>query len=311
MLLRHAWQLVRETFGLWAEDKVPRLGAALAYYSVFSIAPLLVIVIAVAGFVFGEQAAQGRVQREVRNTLGAPTAEALQAMIVQARETGRGALATLIGVGVLLFGASGVFGQLQDALNTIWKVTPKPGRGLVGIVRDRFLSFAMVLGIGFLLLVSLAVTAALAALGDWAEQLPGGAYLWQTVNSVVSFGLIALLFATIFRVLPDVKVRWSDVWVGAGVTAFLFVVGKYLIGLYLGRSSFASVYGAAGSLVVILLWVYYSSQILLWGAEFTRAYTERFGVHAEPADNAVFVTAQGARQGMAVDAEARSVAETG
>lgn len=306
MSLRDAWGLIPDTFRLWSEDKVPRLGAALAYYSVFSIAPLLVIVIAVAGFVFGEQAAEGRVEREVRSTLGAPTAEALQAMIVKARETGRGTLATLIGIGVLLFGASGVFGQLQDSLNTIWKVTPKPGRGLVGIIRDRFLSFAMVLGIGFMLLVSLAITALLAALGDWAEELPGGAYLWQTVNNVASFVLIAVLFAMIFKVLPDVRLRWADVWVGAGVTALLFVAGKYLIGLYLGRSSFASVYGAAGSVVVILLWVYYSSQILLWGAEFTRAYTERFGVRAVPADNAMFVTAEArAREGMAAQSVSR------
>jgi membrane protein len=288
---RQAWSILVDTIKSWLEDKVPRLGAALAYYSVFSIAPLLIIVIAVAGFVFGNEAAQGRIVHEIKDTLGSATAQAIQAMIANSRQTGKGLLAAVVGLVVLLVGASGVFGQLQDALNTIWKVAPRPGRGIRGILRDRFLSFTMVLATGFLLLVSLAITAALAALAEWTSALPGEFYVWQVVNSAVSLALITLLFAFIFKVLPDVKIGLGDVWIGAAVTALLFVIGKHLIGVYLARSSVTSVFGAAGSLVVLLLWVYFSSQILLFGAEFTKAYATRHGRQIMPTENAISLTA--------------------
>jgi membrane protein len=294
------WPLLKETYNEWSEDKAPRLGAALAYYTVFSIAPILVIAMAVAGWVFGNQASQSYVQQEVAATFGSDSGKAIQTMVEHANKGNTSVIATILGVIVLLFGASGVFGQLQDALNTVWKVEPKPGRGIWGIIKDRFLSFTMVLGICFLLLVSLAVSAVLAALGTYTQALPGGAVLWEGVNSLVSFLVITLLFAMMYRFLPDAKIAWGDVWLGAAVTAVLFTLGKFLIGLYLGTSGVASAYGAVGSLVVLLLWVYYSSQIFLFGAEFTRVYANRFGSRVVPAENAVSVTEeQRARQGMA------------
>ncbi len=280
---------VREAFVGWQEDKATSLGAALAYYGVFAIAPLFVIAIAVAGFVFGEQAAEGRIVREMSATLGETTARAVERMVASARDRGTGVSATVIGVIMLLSGATAVFGQLQDALNTVWKVAPRPGRGVWGLIRDRFLSFAMVLGIGFLLLLSLALTAVLAALGQWTASWSGGADLWRAANAAASFAIVTLLFAMIFKVLPDVHIHWRDVWIGAAVTALLFTGGKYLLGAYFAHGGVTSVYGAAGSLVAVLLWVYYSSQIVLFGAEFTRAYAHRHGSCMEPTENAVAV----------------------
>ena len=194
---------------------------------------------------------------------------------------------------LLGFGATGAFAQLQDALNTIWGVVPKPGRGVLGILQDRLFSFMLVIGIGFLLLVSLVLSAALAALGKFfGYLLPVPEAILHIVNFVLSFGVITLLFAMMYKILPDVKIGWSDVWIGAAMTALLFSVGKFLIGLYLGKSGVASAYGAAGSLVVILLWVYYSSQILLFGAEFTFVYANKYGSHIEPSDNAVLINKQ-------------------
>jgi len=267
------------------------LGAALAYYSVFSIAPLLLIAIAVASLVFGEEAAHKGVVHEIQGTVGEPVAHAVEQMLINNRETSHSTGATIIGIVVLLFGAAGVFGQLQDSLNTVWKVTPKPGRGIWGFVRDRFLSLTMVFGTGFLLLVSLVITAILSAMSASLSQwLPGGAALWQAVNMVVSFGMITFLFALIYRYVPDAEVAWRDVWIGAILTALLFTLGKVLLGWYLGQASTTSAYGAAGSVVVILLWVYYASQILLFGAEFTRVYASQFGSGLKPAPNAMLVT---------------------
>ena len=222
----------------------------MAYYTVFSLAPLLLLVIAIAGLFLGEQAAHGQIVKEIEDTVGKPVAESIQQILEHAHSPTEGGLAAVVAVITLLFGASGVFGQLQDALNTIWQVKPKPGRGILGIIRDRFLSLTMVLGTGFLLLVSLVITASVAALGKFLTPaaLPGGTYVWQAVNLVVSFGLITLLFAMIFKVLPDVKIEWRDVWIGAAMTALLFTVGKFLLGYYLGRGSVTSAYGAAGSL---------------------------------------------------------------
>jgi membrane protein len=212
-------------------------------------------------------------------------------MIAGASQTSDSIFAAVIGFVVLLFGAAGVFGQLQDALNTMWEVKPKEGRGILGIIKDRFVSFGMVLGIGFLLLVSLVISAGLAALGNFlVGLLPAYEIIMQIISFVVSFAVISLLFALLFKYLPDAKVAWGDVWLGAVVTALLFTIGKELIGLYLGRSAVASTYGAAGSLVVLLLWIYYSGQILFFGAEFTQVYANMFGSRIVPAEGATFIS---------------------
>jgi membrane protein len=301
MNLKTFAELSKRTLLAWSEDKAPRLGAALAYYSVFSLAPLLIIAISIAGLIFGPQAAQGQIVAQIQGTVGETTAEAVQEMLKQASDPTSGKLATVVGIVVLIFGASGVFGQLQDALNTIWKVTPKPGRGMINFFKDRFLSFAMVLGSGFLMLVSLMLTALIEAVSkhftpDW---LPGGPSLWRTTNWVVSLLVITLLFAMIFKVLPDVRLSWKDVAIGAAVTALLFMLGKFLIGLYLGYAGIQSAYGAAASVVVILIWVYYSSQLVLLGAEFTRVYAQWRGSRVVPKENARALTPEElARQGL-------------
>jgi membrane protein len=281
---KEIWELVKDAGRAWSDDRAPRMGAALAYYAVFSLAPLLLIAIGIAGAVRGEQAARGEIVGQIEQTVGKPAAEAIQGMLKSAWDAEGSTLPTLVGFAVLLFGASGVFVELHDALNTIWKVPPKPGQGFLRLLRDRLLSFTVVLGTGFLLLVSLIVSAALAALSHFLtpDSLPGGVYLWQGVNILVSFCFIALLFAMIFKLLPDTRVAWRDVWVGAALTALLFTAGKYLLGLYIGQSGVTSTFGAAGSLVLVLLWVYYSAQILLFGAEFAYAYSKRRGSKAGP-----------------------------
>jgi membrane protein len=305
------WTLVKETGREWMEDKVPRLGAALAFYSVLSLAPMLLIAIAIAGLVFGREATQGHLVEQIRGLVGTQGGEAVEMMLAHSRKPGTGTVAAILGVATLLVGASGVVAQLQDALNTIWEVAPKPNRGLMGIIKDRFLSLALVLGLGFLLLVSLVLSAALAALGTFFGGLVSqSAPVLETANFAVSLVVITLLFAMIYKLLPDARIAWRDVWVGAVMTALLFTLGKSLIGLYLGRSSIGSTYGAAGSLVVLLVWVYYSSQILFFGAEFTKTYANRFGSRIVPASDAVPVTEEArAQQGMprteAVAAEAR------
>lgn len=299
--MKKIWELIKATFSEWSADKASRLAAALAYYTIFSLAPLLIIVIAVAGFVFGEQAARGEVVNQIEGLVGSQGAEAVQTMIENAGASkSTGIVATIIGLATLIFGATGVFAQLQDALNTVWGVEAKSGGGIMGTIKNRLLSFTMVLGIGFLLLVSLAVSAALSGLSNYLNSvMPGSDLIWQILNFVISFSVVTLLFALIFKVLPDVEIDWSDVWMGAIITALLFTIGKFLIGLYLGRSSVSSTYGAAGSLVVLLLWIYYSAQILLLGAEFTQVYANSYGSHIRPDDKAVPVTkAMRARQGL-------------
>jgi membrane protein len=248
------------------------MGAALAYYTAFSLAPLLIIAVAIAGLIFGEQAAQGYLSTELQGALGETVAKAVEEMVKNARQSGDGAFASVIGLIVLLFGAGGVFGQLQTSLNAIWDVPPTSS-GLWQFLRARFLSFGMVLGICFLLLVSLIASTAISAL---SKSLPlGTAFMAQAINQVLSFAAITALFALIYRILPDRHIDWQDVGLGAAFTALLFTVGKYLIGLYLGKGSATSAFGAAGSLAVILLWVYYASQILLFGAQFTYARAMR------------------------------------
>ena len=270
------------------------MGAALAYYTVFSLAPLLIIAIAIAGLVFGQEAAQGQIFEQLRGLIGEESGKAMQDMVQNANaKPATGVVATLVGVATLLFGASGVFGQLQTSLNTIWEVQPKPGRGILGILRDRILSFGFILVIGFLLLVSLLLTAGIALLAQWfGGMFPGMEALAQVLNFVLSLALVTLLFAMIFKFLPDAKIAWHDVWIGAFITALLFTVGKFALGLYLGKSGVGSSYGAAGSLIILLLWVYYSSQILFFGAEFTQVYANRFGARVAPAENAVAVEKQ-------------------
>lgn len=280
--------LLKDTYAEWSEDKAPRLAAALAYYTVFSIAPLLVIVIAIAGLVFGAEAARGAISQQIQGLVGQTGAEAIEQMIQGASKPSAGIIATVVGVVTLLFGASGVFGALQDALNTIWEVTPRPDLGWMQMVKQRFFSFTMVLGTGFLLLVSLVVSAVLSGMITYFQgALPGVDGLWQVVNFAIGLVVTTLLFGLIFKVVPDVEVAWSDVWIGAAATALLFTIGRMLLGLYLGRSSFGSTYGAAGSLVVVLIWIYYSAQILFMGAEFTQVYANRYGSRVKPAPNAV------------------------
>ena len=271
------------------EDDAPSLGAALAYYTVFSLAPLMTIAIAIAGFFLGKEAAQGQIFDELRGLLGAEGGKAVEEMVQSANaQPTAGVVATIISVIMLLFGASGVFGQLQASLNAIWGVKAKPGRGVLGIIKDRLLSFGFTLVVGFLLLVSLLLTAGMALMADWIGGLmPGSEALAYVLNIVLSLSMITLLFATIFKFLPDAKIAWHDVWIGAFLTALLFTIGKFALGIYLGKSGVASSYGAAGSLIVLLLWVYYSSQILFFGAEFTQVYANRFGSRVAPADNAV------------------------
>ncbi len=276
MDIRAMWELLKEAYREWQADKVPRLGAALAYYSVFSLAPLVVIAIAVAGLVFGGQAARGGVVREIEATVGHPAAEAIEDMLRHTSATGDCWRATAIGLVVLLFGASGVFIQLQDALNTIWKVDPRADRGYRAMLWDRGLSFLLVLGTGLLLLASLVLSAALSAFEGWltAAGMPGIG-LWQAVNAFVSFAVIGLLFTMLYKLLPNAVIAWRDAAVGAFVASLLFTLGRQLIGWYLGQAGTTSAFGAAGSLVVILLWVFYSAQIFLFGAEFARVYAAR------------------------------------
>ena len=275
-----AFALVKRAATEWVDLGVSRMGAALAFYTLFAIAPLFVIVLAIAGLWFGEAAARRELFSQVSGLVGSEGGDAIQALISAANRPTTGAWATVIAVVTLFIGATGVFVQLQDALNSIWGVRQAPGRGLRNFIKARILSFALIVGIGFLLLVSLVLSAGLSAVGTYmGGLLPVQATLWQGINFVVSLAVITLLFAMIFKLLPDVKIAWRDVWIGALLTAVLFNLGKFLLGLYLGRSSVTSAYGAAGSLVIVLLWVYYSAQILFFGAKFTQLYSSRYGSH--------------------------------
>lgn len=280
--------LVTQTFKEWQEDNASRLAAALAYYTIFSIPPLLIIAIAIAAQIFDQTAVQQQITNQMQSLIGDSGAQVIEAILQNSSQAGKSIWATIISVVTLLLGASGVFGELHSTLNAIWEVQARPGRGLLGTIKDRFFSFTMVLGVGFLLLVSLVVSAGLAAVNEFVTgALPGLVILAQGINFLVSFGIITVLFALVFKVVPDVKIAWRDVWVGALVTAFLFTVGKLAIGFYLGNSAPGSTYGAAGSLIVLLLWVYYSAQILFLGAEFTQVYANKFGSHIIADEDAI------------------------
>jgi membrane protein len=270
------WSLLKETAVSWSNHKDARLGAALAYYSIFSIGPLVVIAISIAGLVFGADAVRQDVGVQLKGMLGDAGAKAVDAMLTGASEPREGIFATVFGVAMLLVAAVGVVVQLKDALNTVWEVEPAKESGVWHFIRTYLVSLAGVLSLGFLLLISLLLTTALAAGAKYIEPWVPEAAM-QAVGFVLSFGVVALLFAMMFKWLPDADVTWRDVWLGAVFTALLFEVGKFLIGFYIGKQGLESTYGAAASLVVLLIWVYYSSQIVLMGAEFTRVYAKRYG----------------------------------
>ena len=282
MNFKAIWAIIKETFQDWSEDKASRLAAALSYYTIFSLAPLLVLVIAITSLIIGNNVdVRQQIITQVQGLVGQQGAEAVNTLIENSSEPSGGILATVIGFVLLIVGATGVFGQLQDALNTIWEIQPKKGGGIIQMVKDRFLSFTMVLGISFLLLVSLVISAALSFVNAYFSDLLGGfGFLAQVVNFVISIGVVTVIFAMLFRYLPDIDIPWGDVWIGALVTAVLFTIGRQLISLYLAQSAPASTYGAAGSLVILLLWVYYSAQILFLGAEFTQVYSRKYGSRA-------------------------------
>lgn len=290
MKLRGFWYLIRETVAGWQRDNVARLAASLAFYTIFSLAPLLIIVVGLVGVIIermqviyigvtiNEASLIDRIALETRDLIGARGEDLVRTIIAEGSGTDTGMVATIVGLVTLLAGATLVFAELQNALNKVWKVEPKVVNGIVAVLRARLLSFAMILVIGFLLLVSLIISVMLSAVGDFLSTLlPGSVYLMQIASFVLSYAVITILFALIYRYLPDARIAWRDVWVGAAVTSLLFTVGKTGIGIYLGNAPFGAAYGAAGSLAVILVWVYFSSQILLLGAEFTEVYSRRYG----------------------------------
>jgi len=273
--------LIKQTFAAWLDDRAPRMAAALAFYTLFSIAPLLIIVVAVAGLFFGQEEVRLQIAGQIQTLVGSNGADAVMTMMQSMSKPSYNIIAALVGLVTLLIGATGVFGELQDSLNAIWKVTSPSGQGILALIKERFLSFVMVLVLGFLLLVSLVISTALAALGDLlTNTLLDFRSMLQVLDFVFSFGVVTLLFAMIYKILPDASIKWGDVWIGAVTTALFFTIGKILIGWYLGRSSVASAYGAAGSLVIVLIWVYYSAQILFFGAELTYAYANREGARS-------------------------------
>lgn len=284
MVARDLWSVLKQAVAGWWDDNVPRMGAALAYYTLFSLAPILVVAIAVAGLVFGPEAVRGEIVGQIDGLIGHQGAEAVQAMLEGAAKPSSSIPATIVGVITFFLGATGAFLELQTDLDAIWRVKPKESTSFWrALLKQRLVSFGLVLGFAFVLLTSLVVSAALAALHTYmGNAFPGVAVLWEALNVVVSLAVITALFAMIYKVLPDVRLLWGDVIVGALVTAGLFTLGKFLIGLYIGTSAFASTYGAAGSVIVILVWVYYSAQIILLGAEFTREYVKRFSSRPAP-----------------------------
>jgi membrane protein len=281
------WWVMKRALAGWWDDNVPRLGASLAYYTLFALSPVLLVATAIAGLVFGPDAVRGEIVGQIQGLVGRQGAEAVQAMLEHSARPSSSIPATIIGLLTLFLGATGAFLELQTALNAIWRVKPRPGANVRDFVVQRLISFGLVVGVGFLLLVSLLVSAALAALSRYLGRIfPALTAFWEAGNVLVALFVITLLFAMVYKILPDVRLRWRDVWVGALVTAGFFSIGKQLIGLYLGTSSIASSYGAAGSVVVLLVWVYYSAQVVLLGAEFTRFYVERFRGQPPPMKHA-------------------------
>ena len=304
MKWKEFWATVKETVNEFLQDRVMRLAAATAYYAIFSVGPLLVLVIGLAGLVFGEDSVRKEVVSQIRSFVGEKSANIISSMMTAQRHTGS-SIATILGAAALVIGATGAFSQLQDSLNTIWGVTPKPGKSIGIFLRDRFLSMAMVLGIGFVLLVSMALSTFVIAFSNYIGaliSLPG--WLVPMFHNVIDFLVIFLLFALIFDILPDVRIRWRDVWIGAAGTAVLFTMGKLLLSIYLAHETSASAYGAGSAFVVILLYIYYSSIILYFGAEFTQVFARRRGARLQPTKYAVHITArERAEQGMPTEAQ--------
>jgi membrane protein len=278
------WNIVHRTFKEWSTDKASRLAAALSYYTAVAVAPLLVLLVTSIGWFYGRDSAQVQLVAQLRGVVGPQGAEVARVVLESADRPDVAGIAGILSLLTLIWGASNVFVELQDSLNTVWGVELKPRkRGIKVFIRERLLSFSMILVIGFLLLVSLILSAIISALGGFlGELLPGMAFIWEVVNFVLSFVVTVVLFALIYKVLPDAKFAWADVWMGATVTALLFTVGKWLLGLYLANQTLSSAYGAVGSLVVLLIWVYYSAQIFFFGAEFTQIYARRAGDGVEP-----------------------------
>jgi membrane protein len=288
MAIITALSLLKQTVKDFQADNAMRLSAAIAYYSVFSLAPLLLISISIAGIIFGEEAARGAIEGQLKGSIGKDSALAIQDMLNSAQKGGNNFFMTVIGFLILLFTASGVFAQLKDALNVVWEVRPNPERGMMNLVKKRLLSFSMVLVVGFLLLISLVLSAALAAATEWlGNVLPIPGFVWQCIAFIITISIVTLLFAMIFKILPDAKIKWRDVWLGGFLTAVFFSIGKLLLALYLGREETASTYGAAGAFILLLLWIYYTTNILLFGAEFTQTYTKYKNRNIKPAKGAV------------------------
>ena len=278
MIMSRIWRLLKATFQEWQKDKASRIAAALAYYTIFSIAPLLVLAIAIAGAVFGQDTAREQIVSQLENLVGTKGAAPILVALENASQPGAGGIASLVSIGFLLLGASGVLAQLQDALNTVWNVQPRTNQGIWEFVRKRLLSFLMVLVVGFLLMLSLILSTVISALSKYrTDFLPGSELIWENLDFIVSLGLTSFMFALLFKYVPDTNITWKDVGVGGTITALLFAFGKYLLGWYLSQGSMGSAYGAAGSLIVFLVWIYYSAQIILLGAEFTQVYSYIFG----------------------------------
>ncbi|HKE22179.1 MAG TPA: YihY/virulence factor BrkB family protein [Bryobacteraceae bacterium] len=279
--VRAVWDLIKQTASNWNEINAPRLGAALAFYTMLSVSPLLVLLVALAGLVFGPQAAEGRVVGQLQSVIGYEGSLVLQDLLAHTRQLSSGLTAVGAGVLLLIFGASSVFAELRDSLNLVWGFKTKTGSGIMGIIRNRFVAFAMVMGIGFLLVVSLLLSTAIAAAGKFfGSRLPMPATLLQANNAVLTFLAVTVFFALLYKVIPEVRIEWRDVWIGAAVTSALFSLGKLLIGLYIGKAGVGSAYGAAGSLVAFLIWMYYSAQIFFFGAVFTHQFSEKHGSRA-------------------------------
>ena len=289
--LKAGWNLLKLTFTEWMNDNTFEWSAALAFYTIFSIAPVLLIAVGVTSFFLAPETATTRIVDEMEKLVGAQGANAVRQVIESSRGFGKGLWAVSVGIVTLIMGATAVFGELQSALNQIWDVKPKPNRSVImSLIVDRLRSFSIAVCVGFLLLVSLVISAVISGLQNYLNNwLPGIPWFWQAANIVTSFVVVAVLFAVIYKFLPDVVISWKDVWIGAAVTALLFTAGKYLIGIYLGQTATASAFGAAGSLVVLLFWVYYSAVISFLGAEFTQVYARRYGSGIQPKKHAVRV----------------------
>lgn len=303
-MVKKIWPLLVDTYNDWSRHKAPKLGAALAYYTILSMAPLIVVVIAIIGLVYGQDAARGQIIQQIQDLVGSDGAQAIQTVIANAYKPKSGIVATALGLITLFFGASGVFVELRDSLNIIWDVPPHPEAGIWDTIRERFLSFGLVLAIGFVLLVSLVVSAGIAAAGTFVGGLmPVPSWVLQTINSLLSLGIFTVLFAVIYRWLPDTHITWRDTFMGAAFTSVLFTIGKLGIGVYLGEAGVASTYGAAGSLVLVLVWVYYSAQVFFFGAEFTHVFALQEGSHSPGHHSMSVVTVPATVTGPGPDAD--------